>query len=181
MTMPYCSEWQGFGTWSNPCSQCFVSASTVRLLYWPVTVANQNPCGNDSTISPTGPSTTIFEGSVVTSPYAYLSFDTLSAFGTGYVPCGATHTNVLVPVKPDQISSFRGPAAWEGSNDPNNHPPPYPFNYADLNYRTLNNSQSYPLVPKEAYEGQQQCYPGNCSTICKFSGSNTKSTSKTRD
>lgn len=175
MPTPACTPGQGWG-YNEPCSSCNVVASSVRLLYWPVTVSDQDACGGGSTAPPIGPSTAVFEGVTVTSPTVYLSFDVLAAGTAHYghlTACGATHTNVLLPVEPTAISSFRGQLApfgdlerWDIYDD---WVTTYPVNFADFNYRTLSNNMSYPLVPKDAYQGQNTCRSNNkvvgCSTI----------------
>lgn len=181
MTMPYCSEWQGWGSMIDPCDSCYVTANAVQLLYWPVTVKDQGACSNGTgttiTATPTipgQPNTATWEDrTIVTSPSVYLSFSSLYAWGTkwypsgiGYGLCGTTASNVMIPVKPEAITSYRGAAGWLAQEDPAHSNFPYPFNYADLNYRILNGSSSIPLVPKDAYRSMEDCYNGfNCSTI----------------
>lgn len=181
MTMPYCSEWQGWGSYIDPCDSCYVTAEAVQLLYWPVEVKSQGVCGNKTgtTITATAtipgqPNTATWQnGTIVTSPSVYLSFASLYARGTKWYPsglgsgfCGSTARNVMVPVKPEAITSYRGPAGWEAQEDPGHPNVPYSFNFADLNYRVLNDSYSIPLVPKDAYQSMEDCYMGvNCSTI----------------
>lgn len=200
ITQPYCNQWAGWGRLQDVCDTCSVVANEVQLLYWPVEVKNQGVCSNNTGTTITGtpsiagqPNTVIWgNGTTLTSPSVYLSFKEVWAQGTSWYPngngqglCGSTARNVLVPVDPGAITSYGGAEGGLGGwvmtgtdGEMIEHPVSSvstgPVNYAHMNYHTLNNSFSYPLVPVEAYQGMSECwiwttdtasFQKSCSTI----------------
>ncbi|KAM0720457.1 hypothetical protein Q7P37_004593 [Cladosporium fusiforme] len=97
------------------CDSCTISANSVQMFYWPP-VAIGEPCDPNrrfTTATPTlpgRPNTIVFDTTTFTSPTIYLSFSQLSvqqkkAFG--YYDCGKQLTNLIVPIRPESVSSIR--------------------------------------------------------------------------
>lgn len=85
------------------------------LLYWPVATTSLHTLnGSTSTeiIPLTGNPDVIreveFEGTTLTSPTVYISFQTAFALDDCTQPVGRNHTGSLLPMQADQVSSIHG-------------------------------------------------------------------------
>lgn len=124
-------------------SPCYIAGGPVQLLYWPVETVG-GLCGkNGSTLSPTGPRTVTYEGTVLTSPTVYLSFSTIHAYTmapeyweTNYTSAmGQALSNYLIAEDPKAVSTAC--LAGDVYADPNDGME-YPMNVTSLNYADLN-------------------------------------------
>ncbi|RJE23614.1 hypothetical protein PHISCL_04070 [Aspergillus sclerotialis] len=150
----------------DPCTACHWNAEAATVFYWPVTTADGDLCKqNGTTVPPSGPSTVIVDGQILTSPSIYISFDTISAWGNNRVgpasQCGDTHTSTMIAVEPDHLTSMR--------NHHNGKYPgigtAYPFNFGDFQPHEVGN-YTMSLVPWDVYQGGYQCQGGwKCTMI----------------
>ena len=136
---------------STGCDRCeIVVDGGVRIFYWPVTLAGSLCLSSASTITPSptgsGPNTAVIEGMTFTPPSVYISVATMGGMG-----CGRNHTNELVPVRPEAVSSIQSRGYTDMWNMTTfQRGDLHKFNFADLNRHGEGNS-SFPLVPFEAY------------------------------
>ncbi|KAK4499335.1 hypothetical protein PRZ48_009848 [Zasmidium cellare] len=139
---------------STSASTCYISAQSVQMAYWPVSVTG-DPCGNRTTVPPTvtTPQTASVFGTTVVSPNVLLSFNTL-ILEDGCTNPVSTVTNYILEQRPDQISSQRGEYH-------NGYGGGFSFNFGDFQ----------PPVPASAYLAMAMCGGGGggfsqyCSTI----------------
>ncbi|KAI7477724.1 hypothetical protein KC351_g8683 [Hortaea werneckii] len=165
---PSCST-----TASNPCTlgcntnYCTVQGGTVDLLYWPVATTSLHVTdGSTSTEiipitgNPNTTSTMLFEGTTLTSPTVYISFETAFALDECSKPVGRNHTGSLIALLPDQVSSIHGALGPSSMTNATGHFAgtwiPASFNYTNL---------ALTPVPLSVYLDQPSCYDSFCSTI----------------
>ena len=123
-----------------------------------------NHTGTTLTPAPTdeGPNTVTYEGWVLTSPTAYLSFAQISA--DSMPPknqpgstCGGVYVSAILPVDPKELYSYRDHHIL---NRYNYYPGTvFPFDLADLNTHTVDNNVTMSMVPADVYLGQDRCGP----------------------
>jgi hypothetical protein len=163
--LPFCSTDQ-----SGTCWTCGFSEATVNFLHWAAYTDESHLCANHDAnntyvVVPSGTPAQIMTARwkefTLTSPTAYAYFPTMKHdFG-----CGAIHTNILLPVRPDDVSTLimRPIASSPGVFEP--------MEASKLDYRHLAytkiGSLSVPLVPHSAYFGDEKCgYLGDeCKTV----------------
>ena len=159
----------------GPCDVCSIRISSVRLLYFPVSM-NGDLCGEcklpdrlfrvretdrsvDSTASATSignwsaPSTVEVSGTTFTSGYAYLSYDGVTATGYNGI-CGSPKPQGILPLPSSEVFSYRGhAAAMPVAGDVH-----WPFNFADLSPNP---------VPWDAWIRQELCYGHEAYPTCQ--------------
>lgn len=148
----------------NPCSNCHFLPGTATLFYWPTTTIDGDLClQNGTTVPATGPSTAVVNGATFVSPTVYVSFTTIYAWSNrrghaGY-QCGVDHSNAIISVNPETLSSVR--------NHRNAKYPTigtaYPFNFAEFTPEEIGN-YTQPLIPWPQFRGGQQCPLGDANT-----------------
>ncbi|KAK0854338.1 hypothetical protein LTR03_002369 [Friedmanniomyces endolithicus] len=128
------------------CQQCAITGNNVRLLYWPASTAHATTGGGNSTAhlkrsvaNGTAIHTAIFDGTTLTSPTLYISYDTLYASNSCH-GIGRTIQNTIVPVASSDLSSLAyqplanwaiGPGQW-GNGELSYKYTSRPFNLTDL-------------------------------------------------
>ncbi|KAL4911707.1 hypothetical protein BDW62DRAFT_215585 [Aspergillus aurantiobrunneus] len=141
----------------NPCSNCHFLPGTATLFYWPVTTASGDLClQNGTTLPASGPSTAIVNGETFVSPTVYLSFTSIYAWsnrrGHPGSQCGVDHSNTVVGVNPNTLSSMRG---HRNARYPRRGTA-YPFNFAEfMPHEVGEYTQS--LIPWPQFRGGSQC------------------------
>ncbi|KAK0259924.1 hypothetical protein LTS16_022094 [Friedmanniomyces endolithicus] len=109
------------------CQQCAITGNNVRLLYWSASTAHAATRSTNSTAhsersvaNGTAIHTAIFDGTTLTSPTIYISYDTLYASNSCH-GIGRTIKNTIVPVASSDLSSLAyqplanwaiGPGQW---------------------------------------------------------------------
>lgn len=94
------------------CGRCFVTASSVRLIYWPVSTESGNP---NSTITPTATGIVKAQenGTTFVSPSVYLSYENVWASADGCGLIGTSHPGALLTIDPSSLTSLEGPKAGD--------------------------------------------------------------------
>ncbi|KAI7220282.1 hypothetical protein KC333_g2435 [Hortaea werneckii] len=102
----------------------------------------------------------LFEGTTLTSPTVYISFETAFALDECSKPVGRNHTGSLIALLPDQVSSIHGALGPSSMTNATGHFVgtwiPASFNYTNL---------ALTPVPLSVYLDQPSCYDSFCSTI----------------
>ena len=120
--------------------RCYVDASGVELLYWPMTPASGYP--NDTVVSnATEVVTAIFEGLTITSPTVVLSYGAIYATDDCGSTLGGVYPGRLLTLHPDSVSSLYV------QGGPPQHGSPFRFNFEDLN------------IPHPLSVQLKQCWP----------------------
>ncbi|KAJ5973385.1 hypothetical protein N7481_010595 [Penicillium waksmanii] len=118
---------------------------------------------NGTTVPASGLSTAIVNGATFTSPSIYVSFTSIYAWsnrrGHAGFQCGVDHSDVIISVNPETVSSVR--------NHRNARYPiigtAYPFNFAEFTPQEIGNyTQS--LIPWPQFRGGEQCPLGDSNT-----------------
>ncbi|MCJ1384866.1 hypothetical protein MMC17_007984 [Xylographa soralifera] len=130
------------------CSECYLVASTIQLIYFPVSTVSGSPSLAITSMGTSVP-TEIYDGETYTSGSVYIKFDTLRAVDACNIPLGSMYSNVIVTLRSDEVSSLR--YTQRQITESNGelglsfaYLGPYSFNYGDLN----------PPVPYSAWAGQ---------------------------
>ncbi|KAJ5408928.1 hypothetical protein N7509_002811 [Penicillium cosmopolitanum] len=149
---------------ANPCSNCHFLPDSATLFYWPISTADGDLClQNGTTVPASGLSTAVVNGATFTSPSIYVSFTSIYAWsnrrGHAGFQCGVDHSDVVISVNPETVSSVR--------NHRNAKYPTigtaYPFNFAEFTAQEVGNyTQS--LIPWPQFRGGQQCPLGDSNT-----------------
>lgn len=145
------------------CEACSITAATLQLLYWPVTVMPPTLCANGTINATTltmpqtgdGPNTAVVGDTTLTSPTVYLSYKDIQA-GPDliYTGCGSKIASAIIPLEPDAVYSIvDGALSASQSFDFGNLPPnPVPFSlYSPQLRRTGNQACTYGLHNDECH------------------------------
>lgn len=105
-----------------PCGQCTLYADNVQLIYWPVSTVSGHP---ESTITPTGTPTGVFNGTSYASGSVYLQYD-LAGADNACGPVGNTYPGAVITLRSDDVSSLLGDGTYFYKATS--------FNFANLNW-----------------------------------------------
>ncbi|KAK3068237.1 hypothetical protein LTR53_014358 [Teratosphaeriaceae sp. CCFEE 6253] len=127
------------------CQRCAITGNNVKLLYWQPSTAHvlnysistgKLPVGSTNA---TSASTVVFDGTTLTSPTVYISYDMLYASNSCH-GVGGTFKNTIIPVRTEDLSSLAyqplanwaiGPGQW-GNQQLSYKYINRPFNFTDL-------------------------------------------------
>ncbi|KAK3112230.1 hypothetical protein LTR53_011725 [Teratosphaeriaceae sp. CCFEE 6253] len=127
------------------CQRCAITGNNVKLLYWQPSTAHVLNYSISTGILPVGStnatsaSTVVFDGTTLTSPTVYISYDTLYASNSCH-GVGGTFKNTIIPVRTEDLSSLAyqplanwaiGPGQW-GNQQLSYKYINRPFNFTDL-------------------------------------------------
>ncbi|KAK6000560.1 hypothetical protein QM012_003806 [Aureobasidium pullulans] len=144
----------------HTCSQCYLRASSARLLYWPVrTIAGSGDiCGSSIQTqglprTGDGPNTFVTDGVTITSPSVGIYLASVSRADR----CYTTLASTIVVVPPSEVLSARGARALYDHQ---------PFQYQDLNYKCQPANSSEYWIQDEPGDDCYQQVPA----VAYFSG-----------
>jgi hypothetical protein len=164
---PHCSSRE-----FAPCIMCGFSNATVQFLHWPVDADESHLCPNrDAANATAAVSSSLPSGQVVTAKWSEFTLTSPTAYAyfkemTHDNGCGSTHTNILLPIRPEDVSTIVNQNIYDGTSMKNAGLKASKLDYRHLAYSTIG-SFSVPLIPHSAYLGDGKCgYLGpQCQTI----------------
>lgn len=144
----------------HTCSQCYLRASSARLLYWPVRTVDGSGdiCGSsiETQVLPRtgdGPNSFVTDGVTITSPSVGIYLASVSRADQ----CYTTLASTIVVVPASEVLSARGARALYDHE---------PFRYQDLNYKCQPANSSEHWTQDEPGDGCYQEVPA----VAYFSG-----------
>lgn len=145
-TLTYATDAAG-----HTCSQCYIRASSARLLYWPVRTVDGtgDMCGSSIQTqglprTGDGPNTFVTDGITITSPSVGIYLASVSRVDQ----CYTTLASTIVVVPASEVMSARGARALYDHE---------PFRYQDLNYKCQPaNSSDYWIQDEPGNDCYQQ-------------------------